>query len=154
MTIRHTWMPSSIWNDPDIRALTIPAQHLLLLAYTAPTTNQAGIMDWRPKRIAALAHGATQAAIEAAGEELDTAGILIIDHDTEEAGLVPWFRTSLILKQPFVAMNAINLLDDTASLRIRQAIINELHNLNRHQPPLAGLQTEHAQEFLTNNPEK
>ena len=154
MTTRHTWIPSSIWNDPNFRTLTAPAQHLLLMAYTAPTTNQAGIMDWRPKRLAALTHGATQDEIVAAGTELDTAELLIIDPDTEEAGITTWFRTTFILKQPYVAMNAINLLADTASLRIRQAIINELHELNRHQPPLAGLQTDHAQEFLRENPEK
>ncbi|AWB84815.1 hypothetical protein C3E79_10285 [Corynebacterium liangguodongii] len=149
-----TYMPSSLWLNQKFRALTMPAQHLLLHAYTSPLTNQAGVLDWRPARIAAHTTGLDAKDIEHAGAELQSTGWLIVDEETEEAGILSWFCTTIVIKQPMVMQNALKLVEETASTKVRQALINQIHEMDQVEPPLNGLQTEHAREFLAMYPEK
>ena len=57
---------TDIWNDDDFRQLSASAQLLYLQLLTSATLTYAGVADWRPKRIAALACGRNAKDVEAA----------------------------------------------------------------------------------------
>lgn len=141
-----------IWSNPGFTALSHHAQHLYLLALSHPTTTTAGVLDYRPKRLAALSATLDVEAIESAATELEEAGFLVIDRDTEEACVRSWFRNSLVLKQPNVAKNAFKSLLAVASPAIHQSVANELHRLDAETPTRAGLDTEEARAYLNAHP--
>ncbi len=141
-----------IWSNPDFTALSHHAQHLYLLALSHPTTSTAGVLDYRPNRLAALSPTLTRDTVETAAQELEEAGFLVIDRDTEEAAIRSWFRNTLVLKQPNMAVNAFKSLLAVASPAIHATISREVRRLDAEQPPLAGLQVEEARRYSDTHP--
>lgn len=60
-------------------------QHLWLILQLHPKTNALGVCDWTFKQLGAYTRGTTAEGIRQAGRELEKAGLVIIDDDTEEA---------------------------------------------------------------------
>ncbi|WP_336156662.1 hypothetical protein [Amycolatopsis sp. VC5-11] len=128
----------SIWTDPDFRALSVEAQHLYLLILTSPSLSYAGVADWRPKRIAALAAGWVAGAVETAAAELQAAMFLVIDEDTDEALVRSFLRHDGLMAREFMATAAAKAYEGVASARIRGVIVHELQRLRRDEPSLLG----------------
>ena len=140
----------SIWSDPDFRALTAAAQQFYFLMLTSPDLDLAGVVDWRPARIAKRTAGATAASVRAAAAELVTARFLIIDEDTEEALVRSFVRHDGILKSPNMTRASIIAWMAVGSESIRRAYAVEVQRAAREEPGLPGLpRAEEALHFPT-----
>ncbi|MET7989843.1 hypothetical protein ABZU76_02930 [Amycolatopsis sp. NPDC005232] len=128
----------SIWTDPDFRALSVEAQHLYLLILTSPSLSYAGVADWRPKRIAALASGWVAGAVETAAAELQASRFLIVDEATDEVLVRSFLRHDGLMAREFMATAAAKAYEGVASARIRGVIVHELLRLRRDEPSLFG----------------
>lgn len=143
----------NIWADLDFRALTPLAQHLYFALLTSPTLNLAGVADWRPSRLCALAKGLTPAKIRAAGEELEQARFIVIDEDTEEVLVRTFVRHDGILKGPKTAIGMARDHSSIASARIMRAAAVEVQRTADDDPTLRGLpQVTHLLEAATDTP--
>src|SRR5690625_1904186 len=103
----HARINLDIWNDPDFRALPLPAQHLYLVLWTHPDLTYAGSIDWRPARLSGLTGGVDKAAIEEAADCLAARHFLVVDEETEEALIRSWIRFDGIMRQPRMAISCI-----------------------------------------------
>jgi hypothetical protein len=123
-----------LWADPDVRKLTESAQRLYLLLLTSPKLTYAGVADWRPGKIAALAADSTADSIRAAAAELEAAWFVVVDEDTEEIMIRSFLRHDGLLKQPRVAVSMATAYAATASAKLRGVMIHELHRLAKEHP--------------------
>lgn len=130
----HARIKLTIWDDPAWRALTPEGQHLFLTLLASPTINNAGVADWRPVRIAALAAGWTVERVEQAGKELESARFIVIDHDTEEVLIRTFVRHDGIMLGPKTAQGMANAYRWVVSLEIRETIVRELVKLRNDLP--------------------
>ena len=141
-----------IWTDPTWRGLSHHAQWLYIAALSHPTLSYAGVIDWYPKRLAALSETTTLEGIHAAADELQTAQFLIIDHDTDEAFIRSFHRNDETIKQPNLATRTARDITQITSLKIIHAVNNELHRLYAEQPELTGWKTPEMWQHLQHNP--
>lgn len=130
----HARIKLTIWDDAAWRALSVEGQHLFLTLLAAPSINNAGVADWRPLRIAALAAGWTVEQVEQAGKELESARFIVIDHSTEEVLVRTFVRHDGIMLGPKTAQGMANAYRRVVSLEIRQVIIQELVKLRPDLP--------------------
>jgi len=125
----------SIWGNPDVRALPPLQQWLYLQLWTHPDLSYAGVLDWRPgKSIAPLSAGSTAASIQAILPLLIERRFVILDEETEELFLRPYFRHDGLLKQRTLPISVVNAYSATGSNLIRAAIIGELLKLKAEFP--------------------
>src|SRR5574343_897511 len=120
----------AIWQDNDFRALSPDAQHLYFVLLTNPTLNQAGVADWRPSRIAALASGWTVKRVRAAADELVSANYISIDEETEEVCIRTFVRHDGVLRNPKTARGMLTSLRQVYSTRIRDVIVRECERMS------------------------
>lgn len=120
----------SVWQDDDFRDLPIEAQHLYFLLLTAPTMNLAGVSDWRPERIASLAHGWSSAAVRKAARILEQRRYILTDDSTEEVLVRTLVKHDGILRNPKLAAGMMSAWTGTFSRRLRAAIANEVQKLS------------------------
>lgn len=144
----HARIKLSIWDDPAWRALSVDGQHLFLTLLASPTINNAGVADWRPKRIAALAAGWTVEKVEQTGKELEAARFIIIDHETEEVLVRTFVRHDGIMLGPKTGQGMANAYKRVVSLEIRQTIVNELLKLRADIPDSAAWRLADVQEIV------
>src|SRR5690625_1130485 len=128
----------AIWQDDDCRALPPPPQHLYMVLWTHPVLTYAGVVDWRPGRLAALAGGWTAEDVRTAADCLEARLFIVTDEDTEECLIRSWVRFDGLMKQPRMAVSFANAYAETASSEIRGVIIHELNKLHSREPDLAG----------------
>lgn len=139
----------TMWSDDDFRALPPPAQHLYFVATTAPNLTYAGVIDWRPGRLAALAAGWSAEVLETAAEVLEERLYLVIDRDTEEALVRSFARNDGLMKNPRMAVSLANAYAGISSAGIRGVIVHELLRLQKEAPELHGWKPERVRELLT-----
>lgn len=153
MARRYARVKVNIWADLDFRALTPIAQHLYFVLLTSPSLNLAGVADWRPSRLSALAKGLTPGKIRAAGEELEQARFVVIDEDTEEVLVRTFVRHDGILNGPKTAIGMARDHSSIASARIMRAVAIEVQRAAQDDPTLGGLpQVAHLLTEATPNP--
>lgn len=128
-----------IWRDMDFRSLSTDAQHLYFVLLTSPTLNLAGVGDWRPARLAALAGGWTPARVRKAGEELAAARYIVVDEDTEEVLIRSFVRHDGVLKGPKTAVSMAKDYGATASRSIMSTLAIEVARAADEEPDLKGL---------------
>lgn len=126
----------SIWADTDFRAVSPAGQWLYFETLTSSSLTNVGVADWRPKRIAALAGGATVEFVETAGAELCAARFAVIDDDTEEILLRSFVKHDGLLSMPNVALNMVKAHTAVASATLRSVVVHELRRLREDQPDL------------------
>ena len=119
----------AIWQDDDFRALPPDAQHLYFLLLTSPKLNLAGVTDWRPNRIATLAHCWDETAVRESAEILERASYILVDPQTEEVVVRTFIRHDGILRNPKTAAGMASAWGSTYSQPIRQCIANEVSKL-------------------------
>lgn len=95
-----------IWTNPDFTNLSTHAQLLYLTCLSHPTITHAGVIDYRPNRLAALSPTWTPENIEHAATELEEHHFLIIDRDTEEALIRSFHRNDGLMRQQNMATSA------------------------------------------------
>jgi hypothetical protein len=123
-----------IADDPDWRALSRNAQHLYFTLLISATINNAGVADWRPVRLSALASGWTAAEIEEDGRELEAARFIVVDEATEEVLLRSFVRHDDILIGPKTAQGMANAYRQIVSLKIRAAVCREVARVRAETP--------------------
>jgi len=84
MARSHARLAATIWSDPEWSTLTRSAQRAYLLLLSQPKLTLAGSLDLMPGRWANLAADDTPDAMRAALDELQAAGFIEIDTDTDE----------------------------------------------------------------------
>lgn len=129
----------TIWADPDFRTLTPAAQHLYFLLLTSANLNLAGVADWRPGRLAAMAAGWTVEDVKTAGEELENRRYVVIDKDTEEVLIRSFVRHDGVLKSPNIASAMAKDCAAIGSARILQTVRAEVQRAAREEPSAKGL---------------
>ena len=86
MAREHSMINTAIWNDADFRALPWPAQHLYFVLWTHPGLSYAGVVDWRPARIAPMAGGWSVEMVQAAADCLAARLFLVGKKVTAQCG--------------------------------------------------------------------
>ena len=151
--MNHTYriLPPDLWSRPHFRALTAAQQHLYLMLWTHPALTTAGTLDYNPRRLAPLTANLDFEHVDVTAQELEHAGLIVVDRDTDELAILTWWEDTTTLRQPYVVKNAIGRLQATASTRITRAIAERLHALNVAPVP-SGLQTDIAKQYLADYP--
>lgn len=95
-----------IWNNTGWTRLTHHAQYLYMALLSHPTITFAGVCEYRPRKLAQNSADWTAPDIETAAHELEAAGFLIIDRNSEEAFIRSFHRNDGCLKQPNLGTRA------------------------------------------------
>lgn len=141
---------TDIWNDDDFRQLSANAQLLYLQLLTSATLTYAGVADWRPKRIAALACGRNAKDVEAAAEELSNGLYIVIDEDTEEVMIRSFLKHDGLLQKPNVAKAMVTAYGQVYSLTLKGVIVHELTRLAERFPKWNAFSLPGVQDILLN----
>ena len=134
----HARVSLSVWADDDWRDLSPAAQHLYFVLLTQPTLSYAGVADWRPARIRALASQWTGDIFDRAARELAKNLYIVVDEDTEEVMIRSFVRHDGLMKQRNMAVSMVRAYEATASKGIRGVFVHELARLREDEPELAG----------------
>ena len=134
----HARVSLSVWADDDWRDLSPYAQHLYFVLLTQPTLSYAGVADWRPARIRALASQWTGVIFDRAARELARNLYIVVDEDTEEVMIRSFVRHDGLMKQRNMAVSMVRAYEATASKGIRGVFVHELARLREDEPELAG----------------
>lgn len=138
----------SIWQDDDFRALPPAAQHLFFVLWTHPSLSYAGVVDWRPGRISAMAGAWSVEDVQAAADCLEARLFIVIDPVTEECLIRSWARWDGLLKQPRMAVSFANACADVASMTLRGVLVHQTQKLHQIEPALAGWAKPQVQTIL------
>lgn len=141
-------VPIKIWGEDAFRALSPGAQHLYFVLSTSPALSHAGVTDWRPRRVAALAAGWSVDDVVTAAAELIDALRIVVDEDTEEVLLVDHVRHDGILKQPRMATAMATAHAAIASAALRAVVVHELQRAHAEDPEAKGWGSAAAAELL------
>lgn len=141
-----------IWNNTDFRELTPAAQHLYFALISHPTLSYCGVGDWRPKRIAAMAHGWDASDVEQAGSELEEKLFILIDQDTDEVLVRSFLRNSQIMRQPKLGVSAARAFSVVASEGLRGVVVFEMQRLRSEHSGWSSWQSEEVQSVLGKEP--
>lgn len=139
---------TDIWNDDDFRRLSAQAQLLYLQLLTSATLTYAGVADWRPKRIAALAAGRTSGEIESAAAELVQGLYVVIDTGTEEVLIRSFLKHDGLLQKPNVAKAMVTAYGQVYSMTLKGVIVHELNRLHERFPDWRGFSVRDVQDLL------
>lgn len=149
----HARINLDIWNDPEFRALPMPAQHLYLTLWTHPDLTYCGSIDWRPAKLSGLTAGWGRADVEYAADCLRARHFIVVDEDTEEALVRSWIRFDGLMKQPRMAISCINAYGAIGSEVIRAVIVHELRKLRERNAGLTAWGDERVSRVLDEHPE-
>lgn len=128
----HARIRRDIWGDDDWRGLTSPAQWLYLHLLSSPNITFAGIVDWRPPRIAALTAELTAADVDTFAGELIAARFILPDPDTEEVLIRSWVKHDGLLRSPNVTKALVKAHMGTASRILRAVLVDQLIRLREN----------------------
>ena len=151
MSRTYRILPTELWSRPKFRKLTAAQQHLYLMLWTHPALTTAGTLDYNPYRLEPFTADLNFEHIDVTAQELEHAGLIVVDRDTEELAILTWWEDTTTLRQPYVTKNAISRLRATASTRINQAIAEQIRALNVAPIP-SGLLTDAATRYLADYP--
>jgi hypothetical protein len=119
-----------MWADADWRLLSEPAQRLYMLLLSHPTLNYAGVADWRPGRLSQLSSSSTKAGIETAAAELEGAGFILRDDETEEVLIRSFIKHDGLMKQPKLVVSMTIAFAAIGSTKIREVVAHEVQKLH------------------------
>lgn len=134
----HARIKVNIWGDGDFKELRAPQQHAYFMLTTQARLSYAGVLDYIPSRLARLAKGLTEAAVETMIEGLEKARYVVLDRDTQELLVRSYVRHDGLLESPNMAKAMAKDYGEVISSSIRAAILTELQRAYRDDPKLAG----------------
>lgn len=130
MARQYAQVRVALWEvDDDFRALPVEAQHLYFVLLTSPTLNMAGVGDWRPKRIARLAHGWTPRQVEQAAAVLAQRSYIATDSDSEEFLIRTFVRHDGVLRNPKTAIAMASAWGRVYSQCLRAILATQVQDL-------------------------
>ncbi len=133
----RSFMNTAIWQDADFRTLPPLAQHLYFVLWTHPGLSYAGVVDWRPARIAQMSGCWSAADVEAAADCLEARLFIVVDRATEECLVRSYVRFDGLMKQANLSVSFANAYAEVASNDVRGVIVHETQKLHRLEPDLA-----------------
>ncbi len=125
----------SIWSDDDWRALSVDAQHVYLLLLSHPDRNSAGVLPLTRRKWTRLAADLLPDRLDVALAELDDAGFIVMDEDTEELLVRAYIRRATVYKHIRMMANALREASEVESPRLRSALGQELVRLPKLAVP-------------------
>lgn len=135
----HARMQTRLWRpESDFRQLTMDAQWAYQLLCQQDALSYAGVLDYRPGRIAALAADATAAKVRSAVKRLETARYVLIDRGTEELLVRTYVRHDGVMDRTNMGKAVGRALTRVVSSDIHGAIIAELARHYGDKPGLSG----------------
>lgn len=117
---------TSMWSDRTFTALSEPAQRLHELMRTQPNLSFCGVIMFTPRRWARLSSSSTVKGLERALAELEEAGLVVFEPETEEVFLRAFIRDDDVLKSPNIAKSMVRDYCGVLSERVRRAIAEEI----------------------------
>lgn len=120
---------SSIWDDQDFLDLDAEAQRLFCFLVSQKNLNHAGLIPLTLRRWASKAKRLTAKQVRQSLNDLDTAGFIVMDEDTEEVLVRSFVRRDEVYKQPRVMGAAVSGALEISSMRLRRALVAEMHRL-------------------------
>lgn len=139
----------AIWQDPEWRDLPSDAKLLYLTLWTHPQLNRAGVVDWRPGRIAALIDKTwTPEDVRAVADCLEARLFIVTDDQTEECLIRSWVRFDGLLKSPIMSVTFANDYAATHSTEIQAVVVHELKRLKERETGLAAWTKSRVLEVL------
>ena len=127
----------SIWAG-DFRDLTIGAQGLYFRLLTDPKLSMCGVVDWRPKRLLQSFAGMKQAEFTRLTSELEEAGYIVVDDDTEEVLIRSFVRHDGVLKSPNLTKAMASDWLAVASRAIKESVVIEVARALEEEPDSKG----------------
>lgn len=134
----HARIQTAIWRDGDWRSLPLEAQWVYKALTSQEALSYAGVIDYRPGRIAALATNVTARKIEAAVKTLEAEKFVIVDRLTEELLVRTYVRHDGVMDRTNMGKAVARALAKIVSLDLRAAVLSELARLYTDRPGLAG----------------
>ncbi|WP_310962130.1 hypothetical protein [Nocardioides terrisoli] len=134
----HARILTAIWRDPDFRALDVGGQHAYLALVSQEALTYAGVLDYRPGRIAALSKGNTASKVERAIRSLAAARFVVLDEQTEELLARTYVRYDGVMDRVNMGKAVGRAIDKIVSLNLRAAVLTELGRHYAEKPTLAG----------------
>jgi hypothetical protein len=125
----------SIWSDDDWRALTMDAQHVYLMLLSHPDRNSAGVLSLTKRKWMRLAADMRADRLGLALDELDDAGFVVVDEDTEEVLVRAFIRRATVYKHIRMFVRALREASEVESPRLRSALGQELVRLPKLAVP-------------------
>lgn len=138
MARNHARILTRIWRDPEFRALTTEAQHAYFTALSYPELSYVGVMDYMPKRLAAMSSGNTERRMTSALGRLAAARFVLIDTGTDELLIRSFVRNDGVMERVNMGKAVARAFDKIISLDLREALKDELARLLRDAPGLKG----------------
>lgn len=134
----HARIQTAIWNDEDWRDVSLEAQWVYTALTSQSALTYAGVIDYRPGRIAALAKGLTSRKVEAAVTQLEADRFVVVDRLTEELLVRTYVRHDGVLDRANMGKAVARAFAKVVSLDLRHAITTELARHYGDSPSLAG----------------
>lgn len=125
----HARLFTSIWADPDWRALTGDEQRAYMLVLSDPSLSYCGVTAITIKRWAQQASDTPERLLRKAFDGLAAKRYLVFDWDTEEVLVRALMRRDKVLCVPNVAKSAYASYRSVLSPRIRATILTELRRI-------------------------
>lgn len=122
-----------ILSTPQFKALT-PGAQWLFYAALKEGPRRCGIVDVWPKRYAQLAAGQTEEAVTAAAFELDRAGVVVFDEETDELLFPGYLAEVTPVNNPRMMIAVVNSLAGVVSQKLIGVVIWELQQLQQQHP--------------------
>jgi len=120
---------STIWDDQDFLDLDPEAQRLYMFLVSQPNLNHAGLLPLTIRRWASRARKLTAKQVRQSLTDLDAAGFLVVDEDTEEVLVRSFVRRDEVYKQPRVMGAAVSGAMEISSRRLRRSLLAEMYRL-------------------------
>lgn len=115
-----------IWSDPEWIQLSEAAQRAYILALSQPDLSYAGVLATRYKRWSGFAANSSVPKIRRAVRELEDAGFVMVDDETEEMWIRTFVKHDGILRYPNVTKAMVKAFRSIQSQGIRDAFVAEL----------------------------
>lgn len=134
----HARIQTAIWNDLEWRGLNLEAQWAYKAIASQEALSYAGVIDYRPGRIAALAKGCTARKVEAAVKTLEADRFVVVDRLTEELLVRTYVRHDGVMDRANMGKAVARAFTKVVSLDLRDAVLAELARHYADHPNLAG----------------
>lgn len=156
MARAHAHIITAIWSDPDWTALDANAQRTYLLLLSQPKLSLVGLLDMLPSRWARLAGDTTPGTIRQALDDLEHAGFVLVDHNTDELVIRTFVRheaTPAKVANPRWLAGLWSAWSSVESRMLRDAIAAEIPDAvwesDKTRPPTEAQTTRSAQKLPT-----
>lgn len=130
---------TTIWADPDFKALSESAQRLYMLMLTHPSLSACGVLDWREAKLAAFAADSDVRTLRRAAYELGRGGFIAVDPETEEALVRSFVRHDGKLKSPNPTRAVVKAYGAIGSRKLMQIVSVEVRRAAAEHPEWKGI---------------